>query len=72
MKTYALLYTVMEHYTDEAPEPFGDVLLDHVPEPGEVLALHWFDGQPAYDVQVLHIDEKDPLLVHVMHLKAPK
>jgi len=47
-----LLFKIVEHYDDEAPETFGDELLDHVPVPGEVIQLHWLDGTEAHRVKV--------------------
>ena len=51
-----IAWLVMEHYFDNPSEPFGQVLLDHTPEPGEVLPLYWHDGRKAYDVQILDVD----------------
>lgn len=48
-------FRVTEHYPDCAPEEFGYEVLDSVPRPGDVIALHWLDGRVAYSVRVLSV-----------------
>lgn len=56
-------FLVWEVYEDEAPEPHGNEVFDHVPTPGEVIELHWLEGDSAGKRVVLAVDE-DRLEIH--------
>lgn len=61
-------YRIVEHYDDEAPEPFGFELIParYVPKPGDVIMLHWLDGREAYQVKV---DEVRGTTLHVRQVR---
>ena len=63
MPKYA--YSVIEVFEGQAPEPFGTELLDHHPEVGEVVQLHWISGQLAHRVKVCGVDP-GRLQIHVL------
>ena len=49
-------YEVIQHYREESPEAFGAETFDHKPFVGEIVQLHWADGDPAYTVRVSLVD----------------
>lgn len=59
-----VMYHVVEHFENEAPEHWGEELLDHPPEPGEVIDLHWLapnshmpGSDPAGKLRVTKVDD---------------
>ena len=60
-------FKVIEHYADAAPEDFGFEVLDHVPNPDDIIMLHWSDGREAYPVRVESVDYEEQHL-HVRPL----
>lgn len=51
------VYRVIEEYDDSYPEEFGDVILDHIPEIGEVIQLYWLSGRPANKIRVTSVND---------------
>ncbi len=44
---------------DQYDEPFGTVILNHVPNVGDVIPLNWLGGAKAYDAVVVRVSERD-------------
>lgn len=55
-------YRVVEHYDDEAPEPFGGYFGSPDVKAGDEIQLKWLDGRDAYMVKVV---ERDDMTLHV-------
>lgn len=55
-------YSVIEHYEDEGPEPFGFYFGTPDVKPGDVIQLKWLDGRDAYRVKV---SSRDGMTLHV-------
>jgi hypothetical protein len=49
-------YHVIQTYIEGPPEDFGFERLDHHPELGEMILLHWSNGRDAYRACVHHVD----------------
>lgn len=60
-----IVYMVIEHYADDACEPFGTYLHDgDPPRQGDMIQLKWLDGRDAHRVMV---DRVTGFTIHAFH-----
>lgn len=71
MKGVFVGYEVIEHYPDDAPEPYGHYLHEaSLPslKVGDVIQLRWLDGSAAHCVQIEKIHNGT---LHVVSTNKP-
>ena len=59
-----LEFTIIEHYKNNAPEPFGFMLFESIPKIGAKVQLKWLDGSDAHKVRITAVSEVN-LEIHV-------